>query len=117
MTPKKFHIDYQETDDRMTFFLTGELDLAVAPYLRSSLEPALPRKDKPLVLDLGQLSYIDSTGMGILISVLKSRAEVEAALVIEHVPAKIKRLLDMTGISQFLLRPEDREGIPTDGGK
>ncbi|GIP40035.1 hypothetical protein J31TS4_33150 [Paenibacillus sp. J31TS4] len=110
MTPKTFQVHYQETKDRMIFSLSGELDLAVAPYLRSSLEAALPRKEKTLVLDLGQLKYIDSTGMGILISILKYRAEVDGALSVENVPSKIKRLLDMTGISQFLLAPSGQPG-------
>ncbi|MGZ9583906.1 STAS domain-containing protein [Paenibacillus marinisediminis] len=89
----------EETQVRI--LLQGELDLAAASDFRALIEPIARDISVPLTLNLEKLSYIDSTGIGILISILKVRNSANALLRVEHVPAHIQRLLDMTGISQF----------------
>lgn len=101
MERKNFDVQLKETPEAVTVYARGELDLAVAAQFRSVLEPLIPSK-KALVLNLGELTYIDSTGMGILIFVLKARTAGEGNFSIEQVPAKIKRLFDLTGITKFL---------------
>ncbi|WP_040952118.1 STAS domain-containing protein [Gorillibacterium massiliense] len=96
-----FEAQVKETTEAVTVFVRGELDLAVAPQFRSVLEPLIPSA-KPLVLNLSELTYIDSTGMGIIIFILKARAEGKAGFTLDEVPAKIKKLFDLTGISKFL---------------
>ncbi|AEI45794.1 anti-sigma B factor antagonist [Paenibacillus mucilaginosus] len=82
-------------------YLAGELDLGTADRLRTAAE-SLALEPLPLKLNLRDLTYIDSTGIGILVSILKSRQTVQSNLVVAEVPAKIKRLFDMTGLSRFL---------------
>ncbi|WP_438434551.1 STAS domain-containing protein [Gorillibacterium sp. sgz500922] len=101
MDRKKFDIHVQETNDSHTVFVSGELDLAVAAQFRSVIEPLLP-SDKEVILNLEDLSYIDSTGMGIIIFFLKERSEGGKALSVQNVPQKIKKLFDLTGITRFL---------------
>jgi anti-sigma B factor antagonist len=99
---KKFQIGYKETPDNHLFYLRGELDLAVAPQLRAHLEPVLNQTNKGMVLNLKDLSYIDSTGMGIIIFALKVRNENNGVFLVEEIPPKIKRLFDLTGITKFI---------------
>ncbi|WNQ14316.1 STAS domain-containing protein [Paenibacillus aurantius] len=81
--------------------MKGELDLAMAVYFRSVLEPLID-SPKSIVLNLKELAYIDSTGMGILIFILKARNERKLPFTIQEVPAKIQKLFDLTGITKFL---------------
>jgi anti-sigma B factor antagonist len=108
MNIDKFQINQQETEGEYRLYLSGELDLSVASQLRSALEPIVNQIDKTLILNLKDLKYIDSTGMGIIISVLKIRDELNAAFIVREIPKSIKRLFDLTGISDFL-----KEGIET----
>ncbi|MED4911004.1 STAS domain-containing protein [Brevibacillus centrosporus] len=104
MAAEKFSIDQRETDKAIVLHFHGELDLEVAATLfRDKLETVVYRTEKELVLDLTDLSYIDSTGIGILVSVLKIRNERKAALTVQNIPAGVRKLLEITGISQFLL--------------
>jgi anti-sigma B factor antagonist len=104
MAAEKFSIDQRETDKAIVLHFRGELDLEVAATLfRDKLETVVYRTEKELVLDLTDLSYIDSTGIGILVSVLKIRNERKAALTVQNIPAGVRKLLEITGISQFLL--------------
>jgi anti-sigma B factor antagonist len=109
MNIEKFLIDQQETNEEYVFYLKGELDLSVAPQLRSALECVVNRVEKPLILNLKELKYIDSTGIGIIISVLKIRDELNAPFSVRQIPASIKRLFDLTGISEFLEEGKEKE--------
>src|SRR5260370_5054248 len=97
-----FLINQEETSTEYNIYLKGELDLSVAPQLRSVLEPLVNKMDKTLVLNLKDLRYIDSTGIGIIISILKIRDELKAPFVVREIPKSIQRLFDLTGISDFL---------------
>jgi anti-sigma B factor antagonist len=47
---------------------------------------------------------VDSTGIGILVSVLKARHANNAPFAVEAIPPNIRKLFDMTGITPFLLK-------------
>ncbi len=102
MKIEKFVIDQQENDKENVVYLSGELDLSIAPQLRMTLESIVFQVKKPLILNLKELKYIDSTGIGIMVSILKIREELNAPFIILEIPASIKRLFDLTGISVFL---------------
>jgi len=109
MNIEKFVIDQQENDDEYVVYLNGELDLSVAPQLRSALESIVNQVEKPLILNLKGLKYIDSTGIGIIISVLKIRDELNVPFTVREIPSSIKRLFDLTGISEFLKETKENQ--------
>jgi len=98
----KFQVRTEETEQKITIIVDGELDLSTAPQLTEAINQSVERTDKLLELDLGGLQYIDSTGLGVMISMLKERDRLHAEVTISHIPPKIKRLLDITGVSRFL---------------
>ncbi|NIK80215.1 anti-sigma B factor antagonist [Paenibacillus castaneae] len=102
MKAEQFQIEHEETNSQHILHIIGELDLSVVPQLRSALEPVINRTDKTLVLNLKNLKYIDSTGIGIIVSVLKLRDELKAPFYVREIPPAIKRLFDLTGISRYL---------------
>lgn len=115
MNQTQFEIQKEETSAGYTLYLNGQLDLSMAPKFRSEVEPLAAEADKTLVLNLKDLQYIDSTGLGLIISILKTRQEAGASLLIKEVPPKVQRLFDMTGISKFLSGDEAQVGQT--GGK
>ncbi|WP_195575318.1 STAS domain-containing protein [Paenibacillus sp. 1001270B_150601_E10] len=101
MNGKKFNVTTAVEGTELTVYLQGELDLAAASEFRSYMEPLTSDGDISLTLDLSKLSYIDSTGIGILISILKARKEMNAPFQIVQIPAQVQKLFDMIGISKF----------------
>lgn len=80
--------------------LDGELDLATVPSLR---ETGLAALDSPecttLVLDLGGLTFLDSTGIGCWIE-LRNRAEDDGkVLELQSVPPAAKRTVTIAGLA------------------
>ena len=55
--------------------LTGELDMATAPALRSELAGLAARGVRTVTVDMAQLNFIDSTGLNVLIADLKRLRE------------------------------------------
>jgi len=101
MNTKKFSIETEKAGTEVRVYLQGDLDLSAAGEFRAQMEPLANDDSIKLTLDLAKLTYIDRTGSGILISILKVRNTAGASLHVEHVPAHIQKLLDMTGISKF----------------
>jgi anti-anti-sigma factor len=62
--PTEFKIAHRATDAGVTLRVFGELDLSTVPVLTESIERL--RVDT-LTLDLGPLSFMDSTGLRLLI--------------------------------------------------
>lgn len=98
----QFAIRTEKTPDTVTIFLEGELDLSKVPELRRTIDPIAADPQRSLVLNLQELTYIDSTGIGVIVSVLKARDALKAPFAVEAVPRKIQRLFDLTGITPFL---------------
>jgi anti-sigma B factor antagonist len=52
--------------------LEGEIDLHVSPNVAESLRAIIQKKPKRLVVDLARVSYIDSSGLAVLIEAMQN---------------------------------------------
>jgi len=102
MAVNQFHVEQAETKDAYILYVSGELDLSVVPQFRSILGSIVNLTNKSLILNLKDLKYIDSTGIGIIVSVLKIRDSLKAPFLVQDIPPPVKRLFDLTGISGYL---------------
>ncbi|MGG1312507.1 MULTISPECIES: STAS domain-containing protein [Cohnella] len=111
MQTDKLKFRTENREGQTVVYVAGELDLEVASKMRDAMEPFLELSDRKLVLNLRDLKYIDSTGIGILIGMVKARHARKAAFAVEEVPANVRKLFDLTGISPFLnVTPAPAEG-------
>ncbi|NMO97284.1 STAS domain-containing protein [Paenibacillus lemnae] len=105
----KFNARTQMNDNVCTVFLSGELDLSVAPDFRLVMEPLVSNGENDLIVNMKDMTYIDSTGIGILLSILKARHGMKAGFGVEEVPPQIQKLFDMTGIAKFFAKQENSQ--------
>ncbi|GIO69181.1 STAS domain-containing protein [Paenibacillus sp. JTLBN-2024] len=105
----KFKATTEKNGNSCTVYLAGELDLSVAPDFRLVMEPLVSDAGIDLIVNLKDLKYIDSTGIGILLSILKARHGMEARFLVEQVPPQIQKLFDMTGIAKFFAPNENSQ--------
>lgn len=105
----KFNAKTQMNGSVCRVFLSGELDLSVAPDFRLVMEPLVSNTEIDLIVNLKEMTYIDSTGIGILLSILKARHGQEARFSVEEVPPQIQKLFDMTGIAKFFAPQENSQ--------
>jgi anti-sigma B factor antagonist len=109
-----FRIDTFEAQSGLTIKLAGELDSAASTELIERVEQALAALEgRELVIDLDEVSFIDSSGMRALI-LIERRAEDElTALVIAPAPPAVTELLRITGLGDRLpLTPLAHDAAP-----
>ncbi|MDU0205037.1 STAS domain-containing protein [Paenibacillus sp. MAH-36] len=106
MNIRKFTVYKQSNGEENIIYLSGELDLSAASELAAVLDSVVSQGDQQLTLDLKELRYIDSTGIGLIVSVLKVRATMGAPFRIQHIPARIQRLFEITGVARYLVDGE-----------
>jgi anti-anti-sigma factor len=82
--------------------LCGELDLANAGTAEAALEEAFGQAGTPIVVDMRELEFIDSTGIALLVSTLgRNGDETKISFVPSDSPA-VTRVLELTGLSERL---------------
>jgi anti-sigma B factor antagonist len=95
--------------------LSGELDGATAPFLVRTLVEVNETLDGDLVLDINQLSFIDSTGLSVFVSQQKQLHARGKKLVIYAPTPLARRLFQITGLEDVLtieLPGEPDNGAP-----
>jgi serine/threonine-protein kinase RsbW len=112
-----FRIDTTEQGTRRTIKLVGELDSATCTELASQFEQLTVTRDfSELVLDLEELSFIDSSGMRTIILIEQTARQQAIPLVVLPPPEPVSGLLQITGISDRLtLAPHLSEAPPSTG--
>jgi anti-sigma B factor antagonist len=84
-------------------YVGGEVDAFTAPQLKERMFPLVSDpQTKSITVDLRQVSYIDSTGIGIFIGVLKASRQTGCQLFIKNVPPRIERIFRITGLHEIV---------------
>ncbi len=102
----------EETTDRYSVVsVAGEVDVATAPMLRSRLDAAIDRGKPLLVVDLLSVTFIDSTGLGVLIGATKRVGGSGAMRLVVSEP-RILKLFEITGLMDvFSIVPSLDEAV------
>ena len=83
--------------------ISGELDIATAGRVRRAVAPeALPEGRTHLALDLADLTFCDSTGIGVLIGAYNRLSDVGGRLILLHTPEHLARLLRTASLDRVL---------------
>jgi len=81
---------------------TGRLNMVAAPRLREQLRELVDGGDRRLVVDLGTTEFIDSSGLGALISGLKAARQSGGDLRIAAPTEQVRRVLALTKLDKVL---------------
>jgi anti-sigma B factor antagonist len=85
-------------DGMQVFELSGSLDIATSPTVRASLLEASARGDHRLIVDLTNVDFLDSTGLGALIGAQRRAKEFDGEVRLVVKEGQIVRLLRITGL-------------------
>jgi anti-sigma B factor antagonist len=88
--------------------LRGELDVATVPRLADPLREAIAAGKTALVVDLGELTFLDSTGLMVLLNGLRRVGRQGGNLVIVCTNPTVLRLFDITGTASTFTVVESR---------
>ncbi len=81
--------------------ISGRLLMVDVEEARNSLKAIIQEGSGTLVLDLSQLSFIDSSGCGVLISALKSIRVREGRIALCALTRNVRALLELTRVIEL----------------
>jgi stage II sporulation protein AA (anti-sigma F factor antagonist) len=78
--------------------LIGELDLTTTPILADALSSLPSSPEQPLLFDLSELTFLDSTGLNLLIRTAQSHA---GGVQLRSPTPNVRRVLELAGLGQL----------------
>jgi anti-sigma B factor antagonist len=85
----------------IVYRLRGSLDLATSPSLRAALVEAASEGKHDIIVDLTELEFLDSTGLGALIGAHRRALENSGRVRLIVREGAIQRLLNITGLMRI----------------
>lgn len=83
--------------------LTGEVDIYTSQNLKEKLYNILDSTKRDVKINCSSLSYIDSTGLGILVGALKKARQMGCNITIANLKDNIKKLFLITGLDKLFI--------------
>ncbi|WP_096270513.1 anti-sigma F factor antagonist [Paucisalibacillus globulus] len=90
--------------------LSGELDHHEAEGLRDEWKEMLYHNSvKHVILNLEKVSFMDSSGLGVILGRYKEVLQLGGQMVVCSIPPSIKRLFEMSGMFKIIRLEENEE--------
>jgi len=105
-----FEIDHDADEGVHLVAVSGELDLAGVPRLHAALDAPAARQSPAVVLDVSNVTFIDSTALAALLRANDELTSDGVRMVMVCPPGPVRRLLDMTSLADRLTLATDRAG-------
>lgn len=103
-------IKMTENDNAVHVSLSGEIDAYTAPKVRDELMKHANKKGMQLVVDLSEVTYMDSTGLGVFVGLFKQLRTNEGDLTLTGMSERLQRLFDITGLADVMEINTEVEG-------
>jgi anti-sigma B factor antagonist len=86
----------------VTVHAVGEIDLATSPQLRELLHRLVAAGSRRVVLDLSGTTFIDSSGLGVLVGVLRATRENgdDRSFLLSGFQDQVRKVFEITGLDQ-----------------
>ena len=95
-------IEVQASEERTLVTLSGELDASTASALYDKLSDLEVEDTRNVVLDLAQVTFMDSTGLAVIVTEHKRLQHSDGSLTIFSPPSSVRRLFEITGLTTLL---------------
>ncbi|MCU1488829.1 MAG: anti-sigma-factor antagonist [Acidimicrobiaceae bacterium] len=103
----EFDLVRMEYGGHPVLFVYGEIDVMTAPRLHGALAELVAEAPSSLLVDLANVSFVDSTGLGTLVVAHRHLEERGGTLRLVSVPGNVLQVLDVTGLtSRFHIFPD-----------
>jgi anti-sigma B factor antagonist len=97
----QLRLDVDDRDDHAVVTATGEIDVETAGSLSESVTEALAQAPRVL-LDLSAVTFIDSTGLGVLVRAHRAAEARGGFFAVVHPTPQTRKLVRVLGLDQLL---------------
>lgn len=87
----------------LTIFLEGDIDHHNARMIRSKIDSKIYiRRPEELILDLSRVSFMDSSGLGLILGRYTKAVELGIVFKVSNPNQQIKKILDLAGTERLI---------------
>ena len=98
----ELQVETRQQGDVAVLAASGEVDVFTAPDLDAELTSLVAQGSPRVVVDLSAVTFLDSTGLGVLVKALKGIREAGGTLHLVVTSDRIRKIFDITGLDASL---------------
>lgn len=103
-------IKFDEKENKWVFLPEGEIDIYTSPKFKEEVLKSFDSKETDILINGEKLSYVDSTGLGVLISILKNLKDKGHKIYLSNIKSNIRKIFNITELDKlFIIRGEKDE--------
>ncbi len=95
--------------DTVIAILTGEIDMHRAPQVTSAVEPLLESRPQRVIIDLSEVTYMDSSGVGTLVHLFRQVNANKGKLVLVGPNQRVRSIFEITRLDKFFIICQDQQ--------
>ena len=97
------NITYEQRDEILTIFLSGDIDHHNAAYIREAVDEITDSSHaRHLILNFKDIAFMDSSGIGLIMGRFKKMQALGGDVVVAGAKAATKRILKLSGIERLV---------------
>lgn len=100
---------FDEKNNRWQTAVKGEIDIFNSNEFKTTLLDLIEQKNVDIKIDCSCLNYIDSTGLGALIAVLKKTKEYDGSIYLSHPKSNLEKLFKITNLDKVFIIEGDKD--------
>lgn len=89
------NIQMENDSEEIVLILEGEIDLNNIQTLEKALKEA-GKENKNIIIDMDDVRFIDSTGIGLLVKTYKTLKQVERTLTVRNAKGNVRKVFKIT---------------------
>lgn len=105
------------TEQRVTAFLEGEIDHHTASGMRMEIDEAIQTyKPKVLKLDYGDVTFMDSSGIGLVMGRVRTMSPFGGRIIVSNLSPQIYKVMQLAGLEK-IAKISKREDVSDESKK
>lgn len=97
---RNLRIEVADTTSPTIMVLSGEIDLSTAGRVREALIAVSNSGENKVVVDMTQVTFMDSTGLAALVGPLKRYRSMNGEIVLRSPSRSVQKVLEITGLTR-----------------
>lgn len=96
-------LEFQNIDDKLVVHMSGELDHHSAEEARNKIDDRLDRNNiKKLILDFNKVTFMDSSGIGVVIGRYKRLNMKKGSIAVVRVNNPVNKVFELSGMYKII---------------
>src|SRR5947209_6266121 len=97
---RRLRIEVADTTSPTTVVLNGEIDITTAGRVREALIAISQSGENKVVVDMSNVTFLDSTGLAALVGPLKRFRSMDGQIVLRGPTPPVRKVLEITGLTR-----------------